>query len=224
MKTLLRSWSLRFFAASLIMAALPVSAQEAEGVIRIGPQDSTGVARVSDHPQTEPTVRGQSADEESQFSIQHVNYASGSAGGAYCPPTQPGPYMCSDNRCMQWLACNLYMCKLRQQQACSVLHASCKEDLREKANFLRCKFGYFCPSGGDGAGVPPWGCYNMVYPVNPSHFDGRDGQVYAAPGQGGPVSVPIAPVVNHTYNYGWGIPSSRLTPIAHPLTPGVPVP
>jgi len=31
--------------------------------------------------------------------------------------------------------------------------------------------------------------------------------------------VPMAPVVNHTYNYGWGIPSSRLTPVSHPVAP-----
>jgi len=68
-----------------------------------------------------------------------------------------------------------------------------------------------------GPGVPLMGCYKVVYPVNPSHFDGRDGQVYAAQGYGGPVSVPLAPTVHHTYNYGWGLPSSRLTPISHPV-------
>lgn len=74
-------------------------------------------------------------------------------------------------------------------------------------------------SGGDGVGVPLIGCYRLTYPVNPSYFDSRDGQVYAAQGYGGPVSVPLAPVVRHTYNYGWGIPSSRLTPISHPMPP-----
>ncbi len=66
--------------------------------------------------------------------------------------------------------------------------------------------------------VPIAGKYHIVYPVDPSYFDARDGQVYAAQGYGGPVSVPLAPVVNHTYNYGWGIPSSRLTPVLHPVT------
>ena len=70
---------------------------------------------------------------------------------------------------------------------------------------------------GDDPGVPLVGKYRLVYPVNPGYFDSRDGQVYAAQGYGGPVSVPLAPVVRHTYNYGWGVPSSRLTPISHPL-------
>ena len=74
-------------------------------------------------------------------------------------------------------------------------------------------------SGGDGFGVPPIGHYQLTYPVNPSYFDGRDGQVYAAQGYGGPVSVPLAPIVRNTYNYGWGVPSSRLTPISHPIPP-----
>ena len=70
---------------------------------------------------------------------------------------------------------------------------------------------------GDDPGVPLLGKYRLVYPVNPGYFDARDGQVYAAQGYGGPVSVPLAPNVRHTYNYGWGVPSSRLTPISHPL-------
>ena len=65
--------------------------------------------------------------------------------------------------------------------------------------------------------TPLVGCYDLVYPVDPYYFDKRDGQVYAAQGVGGPVSVPLAPVVRHTYNYGWGVPSSRLTPISHPV-------
>ncbi|WP_437187770.1 hypothetical protein SH668x_001180 [Planctomicrobium sp. SH668] len=70
----------------------------------------------------------------------------------------------------------------------------------------------------DGPGRPLAGHYSVVYPVDPGYFDQRDGQVYAAPGYGGPVSVPLAPVVQSTYNYGWGVPSSRLTPVLHPAT------
>jgi hypothetical protein len=73
---------------------------------------------------------------------------------------------------------------------------------------------------GKNAGQPLFGHYKIVYPVNPGYFDGRDGQVYAAQGYGGPVSVPLAPVVRHTYNYGWGVPSSRLTPISRPIPRG----
>ncbi len=48
-------------------------------------------------------------------------------------------------------------------------------------------------------------------PVNPGYADPRDAQIYAAQGAGVPVAVPLAPVVQYTYNYGWGVPSSRLT-------------
>jgi hypothetical protein len=73
---------------------------------------------------------------------------------------------------------------------------------------------------GKGDGQPLVGHYKIVYPVNPWYFDSRDGQVYAAEQYGGPVSVPLAPVVYQQYNYGWGIPSSRITPISRPLPLG----
>ena len=79
----------------------------------------------------------------------------------------------------------------------------------------------------DGAGgwrreIPPFCHYYMAYPVNPYHFDQRDGRIYAAQGYGHPVGVPLAPNVEHTYNYGWGLPSSRLTPVSRmPGAPGV---
>jgi hypothetical protein len=74
---------------------------------------------------------------------------------------------------------------------------------------------------GTNGGQPLLGHYKIVYPVNPWYFDGRDGQAYAAEGYGGPVSVPLAPIVHQQYNYGWGIPSSRITPISRPLPLGV---
>ncbi|MBL8851981.1 MAG: hypothetical protein JNG89_20075 [Planctomycetaceae bacterium] len=74
---------------------------------------------------------------------------------------------------------------------------------------------------GASAGQPLVGHYQIVYPVNPWYFDGRDGQAYAAEGYGGPVSIPLAPNVRQQYNYGWGIPSSRITPISRPLPLGV---
>ena len=85
--------------------------------------------------------------------------------------------------------------------------------------YLRCKLGYFLHDGSGGVGSPLFGHYKIVYPVNPGYFDGRDGNVYSAAGYGGPVSVPLAPNVRHAYNYGWGIPSSRLTPVSNVSTP-----
>lgn len=227
MMTLIRSWSLRFVAATLVLATIPVSAEDAEGVVRLGQSPSTGVVRISDNVTSELTVRGQSqlveeTGEQAECRTCNTGYVEGDLAtyGGY----HYGPFIGSNTKFGQWLSWNIQSCSWRKHQACQTFRASCKADLYEKKQFLRCKFGYFIPTGADGKGVPPYGHYNMVYPVNPAHFDQRDGQVYAAAGHGGPVSVPIAPVVNHTYNYGWGIPSSRLTPIAHPLTPGVPTP
>jgi len=76
--------------------------------------------------------------------------------------------------------------------------------------------GCFVPDGCCGQGCPAWGNYHLLYSANPDYFDQRDGRVYAAQGYGTPVAVPLAPNVSHMYNYGWGIPSSRLTPISTP--------
>lgn len=81
--------------------------------------------------------------------------------------------------------------------------------------YLRCKFGFLIHDGNGGVGSPLFGHYSIVYPVDPGYFDGRDGQVYAAQGYGGAVSVPLAPTVRHAYNYSWGVPSSRLTPVSN---------
>jgi hypothetical protein len=83
-------------------------------------------------------------------------------------------------------------------------------------DYLKCKFGYFIPTGGGGQGVPWVGHYGRVYPVNPQYTNPKDGQIWAAEGYGIPMAVPLAPVVGHTYEFGWGVPSSRLVPVSHP--------
>lgn len=98
-------------------------------------------------------------------------------------------------------------------EKCGNLCSGCGDKLADMC-------GSFDSLFGKDPGQPLFGHYKIVYPVNPGYFDGRDGQVYAAQGYGGPVSVPLAPTVRHTYNYGWGVPSSRLTPISRPLPLG----
>ena len=56
-----------------------------------------------------------------------------------------------------------------------------------------------------------------IIALNPGYVHPNDyNQGYAAQGYGGPVSVPQAPNVRSNYNYGWGLPSSRLTPTSMP--------
>lgn len=75
-------------------------------------------------------------------------------------------------------------------------------------------FGWMVPSGCCGQGCPPFGCYNVTYADDPGYTDGRDGgAAYGAQGYGVPVSVPLAPNVRQSYNYSWGTPSSRITPM-----------
>jgi hypothetical protein len=55
----------------------------------------------------------------------------------------------------------------------------------------------------------------------PEYSDPRDGRVYSAEGYNVPIAMPLAPNVEHQYNYGWGIPSSRLTPISRFIPEGI---
>jgi hypothetical protein len=113
----------------------------------------------------------------------------------------------------QSLGFDTAMCRATGHSPAMYYHDASGYDMVE---YFKCKFGYFIPSGGGGAGVPWVGHYARVYPVNPHYSDPRDGQIWAAQGYGVPIAVPLAPVVAHTYDYGWGIPSSRLTPVSHP--------
>ena len=91
---------------------------------------------------------------------------------------------------------------------------SCEQYHKCLKECIECKFGYFCHQGCCGKGCPHCGSYDMLYSANPEYFDPRDGRLYSAQGFGMPVAVPLAPNVENQYNYGWGIPSSRLTPIS----------
>ncbi len=213
----IRSWSLRALAAGLTLSALPLLADDEEAVVRLQARPAEGVVRVSDQTnENQEVVRGQSPG-----ATQTTTFCQTYPGGSYCPP--PGyqepcrDYCCNSKFCM-WLHANADVYHARTQMQTAIFREVCRADCEQKGAVLRGKFGYFCPTGCCGAGCPPIGCYSMVYPVDPSYFDSRDGQVYGTSETGGPVAVPLAPVVNHTYNYGWGVPSSRLTPVLQPIT------
>ncbi|MDG1893318.1 MAG: hypothetical protein P8J37_00255 [Fuerstiella sp.] len=77
-------------------------------------------------------------------------------------------------------------------------------------------FGWMVPSGCCGQGCPPVGKYQVTYADNPGYADHRDnGQAYGVQGYGVPLSVPLAPTVRQAYNYSWGTPSSRITPMGN---------
>jgi hypothetical protein len=62
-------------------------------------------------------------------------------------------------------------------------------------------------------------CYKQL---DPGYVDSRDTQLYAAQGYNVPIAVPLAPVVKHQYNYGWGVPSTRLTRVGAHYTQWTP--
>jgi len=204
MMTAFRGWSLGCVISGALLTSLPVHAQDSEGVVRLGGRTNSGVVRISDQTQSVQQVRGQSVDEsafDDESEIAPTTHCEVDDAGVderprypvgYSPEVVPG---CHPETGLRW-------------KMAAWIH----NDLARKGTWFNNK------REKHGPGRPLGGSYNMVYPVDPGYFDQRDGQVYAAPGYGGPVSVPLAPVVNSSYNYGWGIPSSRLTPVLHPAT------
>ena len=75
-----------------------------------------------------------------------------------------------------------------------------------------------CPSGncrwgsGWGSGSGWGGGSSSLYTNQSYYYDVRDTRLYSAQKFNVPVTIPAAPMVR-TYNYGWGIPSARLSPI-----------
>lgn len=138
---------------------------------------------------------------------------------------------CSDGSCGACCDCKGGKCKpphghirswLKGQS--SLHRARTRHNSHVFSAYMKSKFGYFCPTGNCGKGMPLWGKYHLVYAAQPGYTDERDGYTFAAPGYGTPVNVPLAPNVRHAYNYSWGIPSSRLTPIRQAQVVGAPEP
>jgi len=88
-----------------------------------------------------------------------------------------------------------------------------QEQSEALANWMFDRMGLYTPAV---VHTAPIGTYNMIYPVNPDYIDPRDLRVYGAQGAGVPIVVPLAPTVRSGYNYGSGLPASRLTPISVP--------
>lgn len=212
-------------------------------VIRAQSPETGAPAPIADAVAAEaaPIQQAQCADEPGGSCPANCpnGYVSGSSGGIHCPfaggnagfgdgefvsmscPAHGGIY---DPNCPE---CRFYAehgafgnCPIPRGHTGSLFFERCSK------LFTGCGDKFFDMCGdmddlfGKNSGQPLFGHYKVVYPVNPGYFDGRDGQVYAAQGYGGPVSVPLAPIVRNTYNYGWGVPSSRITQISRPIPRG----
>lgn len=198
MKSLLQKLVRASVAAGLcLVAGLSANAQdETPGIVRI----------------TKPTTAAMSAKggRVTPAGFKHGMYDSncdcqnGGVGGGSCP----------SGDCYGGRGFGLFGCGKGCGKGCG--GGCCGGCCDGMGDYFRCKFGYFIPTGAGGAGVPFAGKYSRVYPQDPYYFDGRDGMAWAAQGYGVPVAVPLAPVVGHTYNYSWGTPSSRLTPVSRP--------
>lgn len=197
-------------AAATVLLALASAACAAE----------PGVARISDTPELLPV------------SHQHCVTA----------PSCPAPAPCASHGCKDHCCDKIGHCRLRNLLRCPRLchrddchdpcdqghcghglcrglchgcgaHGLCLGGLCSHCAYLHpCallqSLKHYC-----GPGLLPVGAYCRATPMNVNYFDVRDARVYAAQGFGIPVAVPLAPQVDFTYNYGWGIPASRLTPI-----------
>ena len=134
----------------------------------------------------------------------------GNAGQNQCPHCRARGSKC--DRCCRsqgWLDQQADMFYARNRQQSDIMGAH-----------IRGKLAFLTPMGNGGAGAPPFGCYQLVYPVAPDYAHPNDmQQQYGAQGYGVPMSVPLAPNVRHTMNYSAGMPASRLTPISNVVPP-----
>uniref|UniRef100_A0A7C2JYZ7 Uncharacterized protein n=1 Tax=Schlesneria paludicola TaxID=360056 RepID=A0A7C2JYZ7_9PLAN len=206
----------RLLACGLVVAAAPLAAQE---------QEPAGMVRIS--KSSEPTVRAQGEALSpancvaAPAAITHTAGNCPECNGLYIGGYAPNR---TDWRTTDWtgypfhqrtqahsLAMESWMANHCHHCPGLYYHDATGQDM---INYFRCKFGYFIPTGNGGAGTPHFGKYARVYPVDPGYFDQRDGQLWGAQGYGTPVAVPLAPTVAHQWNYSWGTPASRLTPVS----------
>jgi hypothetical protein len=230
------SCNLKWFAAAVCVLAGSGFAVAQQGVVRIsdtGQTPSSGaVVRMSDFrgDAIQPTAytaggcaTGACVPQGCAVSVMD---GCGCNAGAVC-----GCNSCQCNSCQSCDTCyygdgyGQRMCTLFAGSNCSTCPGSgcpAKNWYRcQQANYFArnqrladCLFGWMIPSGCCGQGCPPVGKYQVTYAEQPDYADSRDGQLYSAQGYGMPVTVPTAPVVRYSYNYSWGTPASRLTPLS----------
>ncbi len=189
--------------AMMVMLAFPAVCV----TMSFGEDAAPGVVRISDHPPGQPAI--QQIIIPTQHQIYRaappdavIQVADPTASGQVLPASWGSSFGFGGHDDDQWSA------------ACP----SCG-----KRSMWKRMFG---GGNSDFGADKPWkprrqafgfGAYDITYAVNPYYQDPRDSRVYSAQGWGVPMGVPLAPVVNHSYNYGWGIPSSRMTPVSRPL-------
>ena len=201
-----------------------------------------GVARISDRglaANTQPTAPNNPAACQSCQTCQTCQ-----SGDCYyegdCPAYVHEGHAChlTGNPVLDW--CKIHNMKMRAAIVCQcyTLKAKCglgdddeckeckDDDCKRPHRCCLCRHGCCLCQPGTHCGMrtPVVDCYSMVYATLPEYADPRDGRVYSAEGFNVPVAMPLAPNVEHTYNYGWGIPSSRLTPISRFINEGGVVP
>lgn len=206
--------------------------------------DEAGVVRITD--QGGPTVRAQSAgtvapvshEWDGGYPIDEGYVDGGYVDGGYGDGFIGGPEVMGGPGCQPWCmgagygpGCYDSCCCCEVCPSCPGITGNPVLDAPTKGLcelflciFSKCKPCKKCPKCRGGYGAYGYDAYGRacrpsgtkVYAVDPNHFDARDGRVYSAAGYGIPMAVPLAPTVSHTYNYGWGIPSSRVTPVSRP--------
>ncbi|MFN0197745.1 MAG: hypothetical protein ACKVT0_13455, partial [Planctomycetaceae bacterium] len=218
------------------VAFQPVSADDEAGVVRITDQSRNSrevtVIRANDDeigidpslqptiesvPEPTPTGSGEVSATADSADVDCVDsdHAQGNGQVGTWWENQVSMYYARRERNIEGVRYARYQRQCRWANQNAAYRARNEELNCQFRDHFRCKFGYFIPTGCCGKGCPIAGRYGMVYAVEPNYFDPRDGQIFAAQGTGVPMAVPLAPNVGYTYNYSWGIPSSRLTPLSN---------
>jgi len=231
-------------AAAILPAAFAATATGGErpgaaGVVRI--QSSTGVVRIHDgdssrrsggvfsHRMPSQIVyRAQSPEEvlsETENTVQPAAFQQSSGPSACGSACNNGARGCNTGGNANWSAggcpcgCGRINCRCGRGNNgwnTGTRNGAASNGGNESRGFFGREGCRLFGKHSDGRCRPKFGhgSYDIVYAVNPCYFDKRDGRAYSAQGWGVPMAVPLAPNVEHTYNYGWGIPSSRLTPVS----------